>query len=305
MLKEAGRLDFFGDLAPLAEQSAFDAALAPLRRSEWIVYAKRPFSGPQAVLAYRARYAHRVAISNSRLVRLDDEGVAFQWKDDRIKGRDRLKTMTLDRVRPPLPPARAAQRLPPHPPSWPVRRHGSGSQHRARPPTRSAQALVPGRARRGRQRARTPFPRAPMPMLRGPHDHHRDIRRPAPRAFPTAKRDQDRHLMTVAAPPAAQRRFSSPPAARRNITTLSSTARQSFSERRAHAKPSQHPPQKSSPTSSSPGTVPAASPEVPPALRPRPRNPHRSRPPNQPPTSPRFPPWEASNAGPGSRTTVS
>ena len=95
-LHAAGRLAFFGDLAPLAEKSAFDAALAPLRRSEWVVYAKRPFAGPQAVLAYLARYTHRVAISNSRLIALDKAGVTFKWKDYRIKGRDRLKTMTLD-----------------------------------------------------------------------------------------------------------------------------------------------------------------------------------------------------------------
>jgi hypothetical protein len=95
-LKEAGRLDFLGDLAPLAEKSAFDAALASLRRSEWVVFAKRPFAGPQAVLAYLARYTHRVAISNSRLLALDEKGVTFEWKDYRIKGRDRHKTMTLD-----------------------------------------------------------------------------------------------------------------------------------------------------------------------------------------------------------------
>ena len=95
-LHAAGRLVFFGDLAPLSEREAFAAALAPLRRSEWVVYAKRPFAGPKAVLAYLSRYTHRVAISNSRLVALDDAGVTFKWKDYRIKGRDRLKTMTLD-----------------------------------------------------------------------------------------------------------------------------------------------------------------------------------------------------------------
>src|SRR5271157_5774565 len=95
-LHAAGRLAFLGDLAPLADQSAFDAALAPLRRSKWVVYAKRPFAGPQAVLAYLSRYTHRVAISNARLIALDEKGVTFKWKDYRIKGRDRLKTMTLD-----------------------------------------------------------------------------------------------------------------------------------------------------------------------------------------------------------------
>jgi hypothetical protein len=95
-LKEAGRLDFFADLAPLAEKRAFDATLTPLRRCEWVVYAKRPFAGPQAVLAYLSRCTHRVAISNARLIALEEAGVTFKWKDYRIKGRDRLKTMTLD-----------------------------------------------------------------------------------------------------------------------------------------------------------------------------------------------------------------
>jgi len=95
-LQKANRLVFFGDLAPLADQRAFDAALAPSRRCEWVVFAKRPFAGPRAVLAYLARYTHRVAISNSRLIRLNEAGVTFKWKDYRIKGRDRLRTITLD-----------------------------------------------------------------------------------------------------------------------------------------------------------------------------------------------------------------
>ena len=98
-LHAAGRLAFFGDLAPLADQRAFDAALAPLRRSEWVVYAKRPFAGPKAVLAYLSRYTHRVAISNGRLIRLDDKGVTFRWKDYRARGKAPgkawIKPMTL------------------------------------------------------------------------------------------------------------------------------------------------------------------------------------------------------------------
>ena len=96
-LHEAGRLVFFGDLAALATRSAFDAALAPVRQAEWVVYAKRPFAGPAAVLAYLARYTHRVAISNSRLIALDDNGVTFRWKDYRVRGTDhaKIKTMTL------------------------------------------------------------------------------------------------------------------------------------------------------------------------------------------------------------------
>ncbi|MBV8242989.1 MAG: transposase, partial [Hyphomicrobiales bacterium] len=83
------RLAFLGDLAPLADQRTFDAALAPLRRCKWVVYAKRPFAGPEAVLGYLARYTHRVAISNPRLIALDEAGVAFKWNDYRIKTRDR------------------------------------------------------------------------------------------------------------------------------------------------------------------------------------------------------------------------
>jgi hypothetical protein len=95
----AGRLAFFNDLAPLADPGAFETHLAPLRRAEWVVYAKRPFGGPEAVLAYLARYTHRVAISNSRLIALDDKGVTFRWKDYRARdaatGEDWIKTMTL------------------------------------------------------------------------------------------------------------------------------------------------------------------------------------------------------------------
>ena len=75
--------------------TAFAAYLAPLRKTEWVVYAKRPFGGPEAVLAYLSRYTHRVAISNSRLIALDDAGVTFKWKDYRAKGRERVKVMTL------------------------------------------------------------------------------------------------------------------------------------------------------------------------------------------------------------------
>jgi hypothetical protein len=91
----AGRLHFFGDHAPLADRHAFAAYLAPLRKIEWVVYAKRPFAGPQAVLAYLSRYTHRVAIANSRLIACDDTGVTFRWKDYRAKGRERMKVMAL------------------------------------------------------------------------------------------------------------------------------------------------------------------------------------------------------------------
>jgi hypothetical protein len=92
---KAGRLTFFGNHAPLADARAFAAYLAPLRKIEWVVYAKRPFGGPEAVLAYLARYTHRVAISNSRLIALGDKGVTFRWKDYRVDGHERQKIMTL------------------------------------------------------------------------------------------------------------------------------------------------------------------------------------------------------------------
>ena len=92
----AGQLKFFGDDAALADAEAFADWLAPLRKCEWVVYAKRPFAGPAAVLAYLARYTHRVAIANSRLIALDDRGITFKWKDYRAKGKTRHKTMTLD-----------------------------------------------------------------------------------------------------------------------------------------------------------------------------------------------------------------
>ena len=94
-LHDAGQLRFLGEHASLADAGAFRAWLAPLRRCEWVVYAKRPFAGPQAVLAYLSRYTHRVAISNSRLVAMDERGVTFRWKDYRAKGRTRHKAMTL------------------------------------------------------------------------------------------------------------------------------------------------------------------------------------------------------------------
>jgi hypothetical protein len=92
---EAGRLKFFGDHARLAKRDAFTAYLAPLRKSQWVVYSKRPFAGPEAVLAYLSRYTHRVAIANRRLIALDGKGVTFKWKDYRAKGRERAKVMTL------------------------------------------------------------------------------------------------------------------------------------------------------------------------------------------------------------------
>ena len=91
----AGRLAFFGEIEDLRRRAAFDAHLAPLKRKKWFVYTRPPFSGPEAVLAYLARYTHRVAISNSRLVALDERGVTFRYKDYRRNGQARYGKMTL------------------------------------------------------------------------------------------------------------------------------------------------------------------------------------------------------------------
>ena len=91
----AGELKFFGNHVRLANAQAFAAYLAPLRNSKWVLYCKRPFGGPKQVLRYLARYTHRVAISNRRLIACDDNGITFKWKDYRRKGSERYQVMTL------------------------------------------------------------------------------------------------------------------------------------------------------------------------------------------------------------------
>jgi len=88
-LKDQGQLKFFGEHSALADARAFAQWMAPMRKCEWVVYAKRPFAGPQAVLAYLSRYTHRVALA------IDERGVTFRWKDYRTKGKTRHKAMTL------------------------------------------------------------------------------------------------------------------------------------------------------------------------------------------------------------------
>jgi hypothetical protein len=155
---QAGRLRFFGDHLRLADARAFARYLTPLRKIEWIVYAKRPFAGPEAVLAYLSRYTHRVAIANSRLIRFDDRGVTFGWKDYRAKGRSRQKVMTLatdefirrflihvlphgfHRIR----------QLPPHPPLRPLRQRRARRELGAGAPT-ARRPDAPRRARTWRR----------------------------------------------------------------------------------------------------------------------------------------------------------
>jgi hypothetical protein len=95
-LHEASKLMFFGAQADLAEPSRFLCHLAPLRNKRWVVYAKAPFAGPEAVLAYLSLYTHRVAISNGRLIAFDKASVAFRYKDYRRSGPQRQQVMTLD-----------------------------------------------------------------------------------------------------------------------------------------------------------------------------------------------------------------
>jgi putative transposase len=90
---KAGHLKFFGNHAALADPQTFVTRLTPLRRTEWVVYAKRPFGGPEAVLAYLSRYTHRVAIANSRLIACDRTSVTFLWKDYRADGRQKVMTL--------------------------------------------------------------------------------------------------------------------------------------------------------------------------------------------------------------------
>lgn len=94
-LHTKGKLRFFGELEPLRDADAFTRYLAPFRKSDWVVYAKPPFGGPEAVLAYLSRYTHRVAISNSRLIAADADIVTFRYKDYRRKGANRQQVMRL------------------------------------------------------------------------------------------------------------------------------------------------------------------------------------------------------------------
>jgi hypothetical protein len=174
-----------------------------------VVYAKKPFGGPQAVLAYLSRYTHRVAISNRRLISADETGITFKWKDYRIEGPDRYKTMT-------LPTHEFIRRFLTH--VLPkglhrIRHYGlfANGNRAHRTGARVACRAVPpetGRDLRDRSRRRTPRAAASMSLLWRPHDHHRDLRKGLPAETPPRARcssDQDRHLMMPSPPdPPAQ-----------------------------------------------------------------------------------------------------
>jgi hypothetical protein len=171
-LHRRGELRFFAKHAELADPSRFAKWLAPLRQVEWVVYAKRPFAGPAAVLGYLSRYTHRVAISNSRLIAHDERGVSFRWKDYRTSGRTRYKTMTLPHRGVPaaLPAARAPTRLPSHPSLRAARECSSHGSPRHGTCAAERTAANPGRClhRPGREHASTAP--VPVPALRGTDD---------------------------------------------------------------------------------------------------------------------------------------
>ena len=253
-LHAAGRLVFFGDLAPLADKSAFDAALAPLRRSEWVVYAKRPFAGPKAVLAYLSRYTHRVAISNSRLIALDDKGVTFRWKDYRARGKapgkglDQADDARGRRVHPPLPSPRAAERLPPHPPLRLPRQPRTRRNHRApagpdRGLRRDRSASPRNRRKRRHDRPRTRHDARhgqDLSLLRRSHAHHRDVR-PRRSSSQLHRRTRRNQLLMTAAPARAipdlcsTRTFPGAAPFAPEPTAASNLARLRAAERRAYA----------------------------------------------------------------------
>jgi hypothetical protein len=90
---DSGKLQFFSSLKRLRDQKAFAAHLAPLHQTEWVVYAKPPFGGPEQVLNYLGRYTHRVAISNNRLLDIDHGQVCFRWKDYRDHNQQKMMTL--------------------------------------------------------------------------------------------------------------------------------------------------------------------------------------------------------------------
>ena len=176
-MHRAGELAFFGDLERLAEADAFATWLAPFRKSEWVVYAKPPFGGPDAVLAYLSRYTHRVAISNARLVSADAQTVAFRWKDYRIKSGDRQKVMLL--ATPEFIRRFLIHVLPDG--FHRIRHYGllasatPQGQHQNDPRLTLRRAPRTGRRISTRCRDHPTHPARTVPLLRRPHAHHRGL----------------------------------------------------------------------------------------------------------------------------------
>ena len=196
---KAGKLRFFGEHAHLAGADAFAAFLAPLKKTKWFVYSKRPFSGPETVLAYLSRYTHRVAISNRRLIAADKNERHLHIQGLPHRGARPLQDhdARYGRVHPPLPDACAAQGLPPHPPLW-----AAGQRHPRGEPRHHAHLACHGGASVQRQRcgqsrcARLGYAGRHLPLLRRPHAHRRDLRGKMQAAETGLGSGQDRHVMS-------------------------------------------------------------------------------------------------------------
>jgi len=199
----------------LSDAAAFADWLAPLRQCEWVVYAKRPFAGPQAVLAYLSRYTHRVAISNRRLLACDDRGVTFRWKDYRAHGRTRYKTMTLNT-------AEFMRRFLLHvlPSGFHRIRHygllanANRKNHiaTARELLHQPAPVLPAVPSEAHTASAALQPHLRVPALRGADDHHRDLR---PRtADPRAARLECSTVSARRSP-----RSTPPPARHRSVPT--------------------------------------------------------------------------------------
>ena len=198
---QAGELQFFGKHARLIDPQAFAAYLRPLRNTKWVVYCKRPFGGPKEVLRYLARYTHRVAISNRRLIACDEKGVTFKWKDYRLEGRERYKLMTLAThefirrfLMHVLPAGFHRIRY------YGLLASGKRAENIARARELLTPPIIPVDAIKAANTSadRAANTKASLPLLRRPHDHHRAVRtrrNPALSAKPANASDQDRHLM--------------------------------------------------------------------------------------------------------------
>ena len=192
-----GELEFFSTLEPLREQKAFRRYLDPLREKEWVVYAKAPFAGPEQVLDYVGRYTHRVAISNNRLLDIEDGHVTFRWKRLSRWRRSQDHDPHGRGVHPPLPTARPAVRLSPHPLLRAPRQSSSAEEARAVPPPpghepRDAEGDRGGRADRLPRPLRGTHRRIPARMSRlsaRPHGPHR--------AAPTLEGSGNRHPLST------------------------------------------------------------------------------------------------------------
>jgi hypothetical protein len=181
----AGKLSFFGDLAVLADRARFDELIAAMRRVDWVVYCKKPFGGPERVLAYLGRYTHRVAIANSRLLAVEDDHVAFSWRDYRAGGASKIMRLAPDEFIRRFLLHVLARRLPSHPS---LRLHGQW-------PARREDRLVPRTDRRAIGLGETSGPRPDAAS-------HRTRRFLLPRMWRSLARHRSlRHLLRRTAPP--------------------------------------------------------------------------------------------------------